>query len=75
MSLKMEKLLRLFKEHPEDVGETYLEHMLNALRFAFVLLCLTLAGVVHSIFPFFFEKTVSAGIKDLNRILEDRFNN
>lgn len=71
----MKKILKLFTEHPEDVGETYLEHMLNALRFALVLLCLTLAGIVHSIFPFFFEKTVSEGIKDLNRILEDRFGN
>ncbi len=71
----MKKILKLFTEHPEDVGETYLEHMLNALRFALVLLCLTLAGIVHSIFPFFFEKTVSEGIKDLNRILEDRFDN
>jgi hypothetical protein len=71
----VKKILKLFTEHPEDVGETYLEHMLNALRFALVLLCLTLAGIVHSIFPFFFEKTVSGGIKDLNRILEDRFDN
>jgi hypothetical protein len=71
----VKKILKLFTEHPEDVGETYLEHMLNALRFALVLLCLTLAGIVHSIFPFFFEKTVSEGIKDLNRILEDRFDN
>jgi hypothetical protein len=71
----VKKILKLFTEHPEDVGETYLEHMLNALRFALVLLCLTLAGIVHSIFPFFFEKTVSEGIKDLNRILEDRFGN
>jgi len=69
----MEKLLRLFTEHPKSVGESYLEHMINALRFAIVLLCLTLAGIVHSVFPFFFEKTVSNGIKDLNRILEDRF--
>ena len=69
----MEKLLRLFTEHPESVGESYLEHMINALRFVIVLVCLAIAGIIHAVFPFVFEKTVSKGIKDLNRILEDRF--
>ena len=61
-----------FTKHPNSINETYFEHMRNALRFVVVLKCLALAGFIHSIFPFWFEKTVSNGIKELNDILEKR---
>ena len=61
-----------FTKHPNSINETYFEHMKNALRFVVVLKCLALAGIIHSIFPFWFEKTVSNGIKELNHILEKR---
>ena len=61
-----------FTKHPNSINETYFEHMKNALRFVVVLKCLAFAGFIHSIFPFWFEKTVSDGIKELNLILEKR---
>ena len=48
-----------FTKHPTSINETYFEHMKNALRFVVVLKCLAFAGFIHSIFPFWFEKTVS----------------
>jgi hypothetical protein len=46
-------MFRAFTDHPETVGETYLQHMGSASWFAM------------AIFPFAFQKTGSARIKIL----------
>ena len=62
----------LFTKHPNSVNETYFEHMRCAMKFHCTLLRLSFAALVHAIFPFWFEKTASNGIKELNDCMKKR---
>ena len=62
----------LFTDHPSKVDETYFEHMQCAFKFFYTLLGLSLAALVHAVFPFWFEFTASDGIKKLNNCLQNR---
>jgi len=55
----MEKILQLFKEHPDSVGESYFEHMSASFSFAVPLLSAAIAAFIHGVFPFFFVRTGS----------------
>ena len=57
----------IFTEHPEEVGETYLEHMFNALRYSLTFLFLFVVAFIHSIFPFLFTRTASCVIQEMSR--------
>ena len=57
---------RLFTEHPDAVGETYVEHMKVALSFAGPLAGAAAAALVHAVLPFLFVTTASATIKRLH---------
>ena len=61
-----------FTKHPHSVGETYFEHMRCAMKFHCTLLRLSLAALIHAIFPFWFETTASDGIKELNSCVQKR---
>lgn len=50
---------KLFTDHPSSVGETYFEHMANALRFGAALAVAATACAVHAFLPFFFKTTGS----------------
>ena len=52
-------IISLFNDHPESIGETYLEHMRNSLLISLLSLALFFVLLVHSIFPFIFKKTGS----------------
>ena len=45
--------MKLFTEHPNSVGETYLQHCLVAAKVSLKLSVASLAQLVHAIFPFF----------------------
>ena len=64
-----------FTKHPKSVNETYLEHMMCALKFAFKLECLAFAAIIHAMFPFLCETTASDGIKELNDCMQERRKN
>jgi len=49
----------IFTEHPNSIGETYLQHMKFASIFGFHMLVGGLACIIHAIFPFLFPKTGS----------------
>lgn len=55
----------LFTEHPATVGETYGEHMGNALSFGIELILAGFACLLHGAFPFLFEKTGSNAVRRL----------
>jgi len=59
-------LNKLFTQHPETVGETYIGHMGQAFSFGFEMLFCGLACLLHGFFPFLFVKTGSNAIKRLN---------
>lgn len=63
---------RLFLDHPESVGESYLEHARFALGFAVWLLAAGLAALVHAVLPFAFEKTAGNIIHRLHARIENR---
>jgi hypothetical protein len=45
--------MKLFTEHPNSVGETYLQHCLVAAKLSLRLSMASLAQLVHAILPFF----------------------
>jgi hypothetical protein len=67
MSLKT-----LFTEHPDAVGESYLEHMAVALSFAGPLLAAGLAALVHAFLPFLCVTTASSTVKRLYARMTNR---
>jgi len=54
----MRKVLRyikhLFTKHPHSIGETYLQHMWQALTISFRMGLACITQLVHAIFPFIF---------------------
>lgn len=59
----------LFTAHPSTVGETYLQHLHSALKFAVLMLCGALACLVHAVLPFAFTRTGSAMIERLHYMM------
>ncbi|THD64711.1 DUF6356 family protein [Phenylobacterium sp.] len=59
-------MFRAFTEHPESVGETYLEHMHSASWFATTMFVGGFACLVHAVLPFACQKSGSRRIKLLH---------
>lgn len=55
-------LKKLFVEHPQSVGESYLEHMAVAFGFGFSMLGAALACIIHGLVPAMFKGTGSKAI-------------
>ena len=60
------RIVRLFRDHPASVDETYLQHLAFAARFSGLLFAAALAALVHALLPFLFEKTASTIIRRLH---------
>jgi len=65
----MDDLKALFTEHPQSVGESYLEHMDSAFSFGGRMVAAGVACLLHGIFPFLFVKTGSATIRHLHEAM------
>jgi hypothetical protein len=59
-------LIRAFTEHPASVGESYGEHMGQAVCFGTRMIFAGLACLVHAVLPFLFVRTGSRAIAELN---------
>lgn len=57
---------RAFTEHPASVGETYGQHMGQAVCFGGRMILAGIACLVHGFLPFLFVRTGSRAIADLN---------
>ncbi|MDE2448113.1 MAG: hypothetical protein KGO22_04025 [Gammaproteobacteria bacterium] len=57
---------RLFLDHPQSVGESYLEHQRHAFGFGLALLGAALACLVHAVIPGLFVRTGSEAITRLH---------
>ncbi len=55
-------LNRLFVEHPREVEESYLHHLVASSRFGFRLLKLAGCAFVHAIVPGLHKSTVSKAV-------------
>ena len=57
---------RLFLQHPQSIGESYLEHQRHALGFGCSLFLASLACFVHALVPGLFVRTGSDAITRLH---------
>lgn len=62
----------IFREHPNSVGETYLQHFVTACSFGIKLIFIAIRVFIHAIFPWCFENSASNQIGKLNDILQKR---
>tara|TARA_B100001013_G_C24615389_1_gene444950 strand:+ start:505 stop:711 length:207 start_codon:yes stop_codon:yes gene_type:complete len=65
-------MANIFTKHPKEVGETYFQHMLAALRFSFTFILLFVVAIIHSIFPFLFTKTASCVVQAMAKHMAER---
>ena len=65
-------MINIFTKHPKEVGETYFEHMYNALRYSVTFLLLFFVALIHSILPFLFTKTASCVVQEMAKHMEER---
>jgi hypothetical protein len=69
-------MLRAFTDHPESVGESYLEHLASAWGFAATMLAGAAACFLHGVLPFAFQKSGSRRIVELHqRMVANRHRN
>jgi len=62
----------IFTKHPNDIGESYLQHLIKGFVFFFNLVTIAVKVFIHAIFPFLFKNSASHKIAELNRVLQDR---
>ena len=63
---------RLFRDHPREVDETYLQHMAASAGFGFKLLGLAGAAFAHAIVPGVHKATVSTAIRSMAKDMGGR---
>lgn len=59
-------IIRAFTDHPASVGESYGEHMGQAVCFGTRMVFAGFACLVHGVLPFLFVRTGSRAIVELN---------
>ena len=68
----MNKIKKLFTEHPHSLGESYLEHLICAAGYGLRMIVAGFAAIIHSVFPFLFETTASDLAKEINGDVDSR---
>lgn len=66
------KFNRAFTEHPEDAGETYLQHLCFTTSMSARFFYTTLVIMIHGLFPFLLARTASDEIEAIYRIMKTR---
>lgn len=61
-----------FVDHPESIGESYVQHFCVAMGFAGSLLIIAGAAIVHALVPCLCETTARTKIAALNERLQGR---
>ena len=67
--------MNIFTEHPKSVGESYLMHCFNAMRYSAAFLFLFVIAFVHAILPFLFVRTASDIVCEMTKHMECRKEN
>lgn len=62
----------IFTDHPNQQNESYIKHAKFALTCGLTLIFLGFIAIVHAIFPFLFETTVSKKIEKLQEKFKSR---
>ncbi len=45
----------IFTKHPNDIGESYLQHLVKVIIFSLKLVLITVKVFIHAIFPFYLK--------------------
>lgn len=70
----MKKILNLFTQHPKSIGETYLQHLIEALYCGSVMIIGGILCIIHGILPFLFVTSTSSKLVYLIKRFEKRYN-
>lgn len=62
-----------FTDHPKEVDETYMQHLLYATKLGLTMSLVGICCVTHGLFPFLFTRTTSKHIKHWETELNERF--
>ncbi|MCH2189826.1 MAG: DUF6356 family protein [Gammaproteobacteria bacterium] len=62
----IDTLKSMFTDHPESVGEGYLEHFGVAMMFSLTMISAGILCFVHALLPFLFTETGSKTIEKLH---------
>ena len=73
--LENNSMSNIFNKHPNEVGETYFQHLIVAWKYGLNLLSLFAIALIHGLLPFIFKKTVSKKIIKMGDELQNRNNN
>ena len=65
-------MMNIFTKHPNEVGETYLQHMWAASRYSATFLLLVFVSFTHAIFPFLFKRTASCVVQEMSAHIKER---
>ena len=68
----MNKIKKLFTEHPHSMDETYFEHLICAAGYGMRMIFAGFAAIIHSIFPFLFETTASDLAREITGDVKSR---
>jgi len=63
---------RAFTEHPQETGETYLQHLWFTAKMSARFIYTTTVLMIHGIFPFLLKKAASTQIERVYRIMRSR---
>ena len=65
-------MTNIFTKHPNEVGETYLQHMVAASRYSLTFTLLVFVSLIHAILPFLFTRTASCVIQEMSAHIKER---
>ena len=63
---------KAFTEHPEETGETYLQHLWFTTKMACRFLYALVVLLIHGVFPFLLVRAASKQIEVIYRIMKTR---
>lgn len=61
-----------FTRHPEEVGESYFQHLATAAGFGATMVVGGLCVMIHAVLPFLFERTGSRTMDKLHKKMTKR---
>jgi len=63
---------KAFTEHPEETGESYLQHLWFTIKMSARFIFTTVVLLIHGLFPFLLERTASKQIERVYGIMKSR---
>lgn len=67
-----EQARKAFTEHPEETGESYIEHLWFTTKMSARFIFTTIVLFIHGVFPFLLMRTASTQIEAVYRIMKSR---